>query len=330
MVEKYKPKESKEHPGFYIVPGHPSVLISLNDECIHPQSGDVIEVKLNTFLGGYLFAGNVSVHRLKCLAFNGPVTGYAKLMVNHKDGNKLNNEPDNLEWMTAQENAQHAYETGLRDDNTPILVKDTKTDEINRYYSLWAAAKVLKVNAGTIHKWLNRGDRNANVFRNQYVIIYEGDPWPTITKEDLVKVVKGTPIPVMCINLNTGEKAIYCNMRDAGRALGLNGMTLSIYLNRCEYGKSFAFRGYEFFRVDDPEIIRKMRDANFKQLKRGKLTKRKPIPIEVTNLESGLVTNWNSSEELAKHLGVPKNTLQKGVYVGNGIWRGLKVVYLTK
>lgn len=36
-----------------------------------------------------------------------------KLFVNHKDGNKLNNEYTNLEWATNRENVLHAFHSGL-------------------------------------------------------------------------------------------------------------------------------------------------------------------------------------------------------------------------
>lgn len=52
------------------------------------------------------------VHRLVCLAFNKKPNN--KDYVNHKDGDKLNNTPSNLEWCTKSENALHMYATGLK------------------------------------------------------------------------------------------------------------------------------------------------------------------------------------------------------------------------
>lgn len=51
------------------------------------------------------------IHRLVCEAFHPNPEN--KPTVNHKDGNKLNNAKDNVEWSSHQENTQHAYDTGL-------------------------------------------------------------------------------------------------------------------------------------------------------------------------------------------------------------------------
>ena len=51
------------------------------------------------------------VHRIVAGAFIPNILD--KPFINHIDGNKLNNDISNLEWVTASENTQHAYETGL-------------------------------------------------------------------------------------------------------------------------------------------------------------------------------------------------------------------------
>ena len=52
-----------------------------------------------------------SIHRLIAIHFIPNPNNYP--MINHKDGNTLNNSIDNLEWCTASQNTKHAFDTGL-------------------------------------------------------------------------------------------------------------------------------------------------------------------------------------------------------------------------
>lgn len=68
------------------------------------------------------------VHRLVALAF--VPNFFNKKQINHKDGNKINNQFSNLEWMTIKENTIHAYRTGLANNkgesHSQSVLKDTE------------------------------------------------------------------------------------------------------------------------------------------------------------------------------------------------------------
>lgn len=90
------------------------------------SNGDIISKKLNKPRklfpnnAGYLMANyrkdgkvyNYYIHRLVAEAFIGEIP--KGMAINHKDGNKLNNDVSNLEIVTYSENIRHADKTGLR------------------------------------------------------------------------------------------------------------------------------------------------------------------------------------------------------------------------
>lgn len=101
------------------------------------------------------------LHRLLAIAFiENPDN---KREVNHKDGNKLNNNIDNLEWVSSKENKIHAWNMNLCEsirENLSKKVMDTKTGII--YNSAKDAAKVFGIKYTSIKEYLNDKRKTKN------------------------------------------------------------------------------------------------------------------------------------------------------------------------
>lgn len=90
-----------------------------------------------------------SVHRLVAEAFV-PNPNHWE-MVNHKDGNKLNNLVSNLEWCDASHNMKHAFSTGLAMPKTTRVIQYTKDfKKVREWESIKAACDELGLNHANI------------------------------------------------------------------------------------------------------------------------------------------------------------------------------------
>ena len=108
-----------------------------------------------------------TIHRLVATAFiKNP---NKKRCVNHKDGNKLNNHKDNLEWCTYTENRVHALNNKFGNNysethwNSKLSKKDVldiKLKILEKKLTQKEIAKIYNVNQSTISDIKNKKIRN--------------------------------------------------------------------------------------------------------------------------------------------------------------------------
>lgn len=87
------------------------------------------------------------IHRLVAEAF---IQGDNHLEVNHKDGNKSNNEVNNLEWVTKHQNMRHCFDNGLSSVAKPVKQYDLKGNYVADYISASEASRQLGITQGNI------------------------------------------------------------------------------------------------------------------------------------------------------------------------------------
>lgn len=131
------------------VPSVPGLAVSRKGDAFSLQTGNQLSVgdtptgylKVDTYLNGKL--KTFQHHRLIAEVFCPPRAGYTMtetielFVVNHKNSIRTDNRPENLEWVTSQENTDHGYENDRMKKNIKLVVKHLETGEVRKLRSIF-------------------------------------------------------------------------------------------------------------------------------------------------------------------------------------------------
>ena len=136
---------------------YPEVIVR-EDGTVMGSRGTVLKGCIN--MDGYrtvkVKRKHVRLHRLVAQKFIPNPLGLPE--VNHKDGDKLNNNVSNLEWVTHRENLHHAMDNGRHNWGRTAVIGTHPDGTRSRYDSQTDAAKYTGTHQANINKCL-KGQR---------------------------------------------------------------------------------------------------------------------------------------------------------------------------
>lgn len=236
--------ECKSKPGYFYIPVIKThVVINKNGDVFNLITNKTHPINFNK--KGYLITSlgkskeyvNYQIHRLVALLFVGKTKEhfdkeYSSLQVNHIDCIKTNNNFKNLEWVTNQENIDHAWENDLIKTNIKVLSKNILTNEIKQYRSISKCSLENLIECNNLIRYLN-SDKAGRCTKGWFVFKYDdGKPWPILKEYEINKDTWNSFNDVKITNVVTGVVILALNMRHACELANINFNGFKSYRQR--------------------------------------------------------------------------------------------------
>ena len=214
------------------------IEVSDNGRVISYRSGKLHELKPSDNGRGYYTVWVGYIHILVAETYI--PNPYNLPEVNHKDGNKANNKVSNLEWSTMSDNKLHACRAGLRHDLEPVMVLETG----EKFISHSECARAIGGTPSGIHDCKT----GLHVSHRGYHFRFFSDDASDASERAYYyelkygKPPRSTGLPIIAIDILTGEEAYFDNVGEASRMLNVPQPSISHVLR----GDQRKTRNYAF------------------------------------------------------------------------------------
>jgi len=291
--------------GFRLIPGFPRFMIN--------ELGDVISIKTNHLLSqkigpyGYPYVNvydpdknkwrSVNLHILLARSFvknNDPCN---KFFVNHKDGNKLNYKLKNLEWVTSQQNNNHAVFNSFRKDNFDCRVSDIVTGKITKHSSISNALISIGFSKGCkeINKNINGAIRPI-LFKNRFEIKLLSDESKWFYNLKNYKTKKFLVGPYQALDVQTLQVFESNSIPELSRLVNVTIDKISLALKR----PTIKIIGNFIFRIKSTQPW---------NITSEKVKSTPPIKINAFSISTNEILKFKSKSETINYFKIDKRTL---------------------
>lgn len=303
-LEIVNPVESKEFPGYFIIPDITDYVIN--------KSGDVLKIRTKQIMTPNISPYNYAIvgltvngdskgyrlHRIIAIVFVGRPSrhvnkSFDELHVNHIDGNKRNNNINNLEWCTNEENVKHAWIHNLTNCEKPVLVRNIITNEVTELRSAREFCRQYGVSENYISELL-LSKQSGKVTVNWCVFKYKDDkPWPEVPFVNQIEDSLNRISYWCASNQDTGKVVVSENLRE---------LAIAMDMSFCKLNKAYYDHGGK---LGDWIITMKREYSKIDSIERVlRRSKKKISKIKSTNIATGEVKIHDNGEVCARDLGI--------------------------